>query len=196
MIAPADTTAPPCACGCGQPVTLRRVRGREWNRYLPHHAGKTLGDYDLDARCAALVGDGLSTRAAGEELGISHANVHARVKRYERTHGVIVPRAAVPKQFRFPSYAERVEALPRTWREWQIVGAATWERAGQALNPLARSSLDARNGGEWTFRRQPDDIKARGTIEARWIGVPCTNCGAASPDSAVCPLCGYEREAP
>jgi hypothetical protein len=200
MIAPADTTAPLCACGCGQPVT-QRANGGGWNRYLPHHAGKSLGDYDLDARCAALVGSGLSNRAAGEELGISHANVHSRVQRYESMQGVRVERGAVPEQFRFTSYAERVEALDRLWQEWQTLGGATWDRAKQAVAKLRRSSLDARNGGEWIFRRFPDvsvmrgSTPTRGTVEAKWIGVPCTNCGAAAPDAPVCPLCGYEREA-
>jgi hypothetical protein len=183
MIAPADTTAPLCACGCGAPVT--RGASGQWNRFLPSHAGRVnKGDYALDARCAALVESGLSMRVAGEELGISHANVHMRVQRFRRMNG------AGPDAIPYPV---RVAALGHMYGEWQTVGECAWRDAEGAVRALRRTALDARNGGEWVFRRWhlPE---GRAAVQAKWLGVPCTNCGAVSPDSAACPLCGYERE--
>jgi transposase len=187
--APADTAAPLCRCGCGEPVT-RKTSGT-WNRFLPGHSGRmNRGDYALDAECARRVHvDGMSVREAGESLGISGANVHMRVRRHERRTGAVV--APERKKGERVPWPERVERLPRTGDEWQTLGRPDWDRAETVVRGLS-GLYDVRHGGEWLFRRVKA-ARGRAEVQARWLGAPCPNCGATSELAATCPLCGYDK---
>jgi hypothetical protein len=91
-------------------------------------------------------------------------------------------------------YVARVEALPLRWETWQTVGRPTWDGAETAVRTLRRSGLDARNGGEWLFRREHANRGERALVQAKWLGTRCTGCGAASPPVPACPLCGCDKD--
>jgi hypothetical protein len=156
---------------------------------------------EQDETMARLRESGHSLRQIAALYGFrNHSSVAHALARYEkRTGRQVVPGPLV--KGRGPGrgvWDARLRPLMKRPMTWQVAHERRYPNALAIVTKLRRSRMSATEGGEWQFRTR----KAPGSgkpgiwrIEAMWLGTRCTNCGALSPVTTTCPLCGYGKEA-